>query len=207
MARTRSTRTTGAPQQMARSLAQFPAELRRAAAGHGIVPRLIADLPQEWRLGPATVVVDTRRRAAQIRYAREVVARARCDAGDVLTSWRRALDRLARDSLPPDDFLPALSAAYADCLTHIAGAPGDRVELCDMVPAVAKAAGRRTYSRAQFAWDIGRLRRERRLQYAGRRVLVDVATGAAPTRRRRVLWIEDESGAGQYYGSFRLVTR
>jgi hypothetical protein len=76
-----------------------------------------------------------------------------------------------------------------------------------MVPAVGRAAGRRTYSRAQFAWDIARLRRERRLQHGGQRVLLDVATGAETTQRRRVVWIEDESGAGQYYGSFRLVAR
>jgi hypothetical protein len=37
--------------------------------------------------------------------------------------------------------------------------------------------------------------------------MLDVATGQAASQKRRVVWIEDESGAGQYYGSFRLVAR
>jgi hypothetical protein len=207
MARARSSPNESSVRRAARSTVRFPVDLRREAAAHGLVPRLIADSPEEWRLGPATVVVDRRRGTAQLRYAREVLARARCDAEDVLAAWKRALDRMARDSLAPDRFLPALASAYADCLERARGAPGARVDLAEMVAAVGRQVGRRTYSRAQFAWDIARLRRERRLQHDGRRVLLDVATGAAPLQRRRVLWIEDESGAGQYYGSFRLVAR
>lgn len=207
MARARSTPNESSVRRAVRKTVSFPAELRRQAAAHGLVPRLLADSPEEWRLGLATVVVDRRRGTAQIRYAREALARASCDAGDVLAGWRRVLDRLGRESLAPDQFLPALGAAYADCLTRARGKPGDRVDLAEMVAAVGRAAGRRTYSRAQFAWDIARLRRERRLEHDGRRVLLDVATGTAPVQRRRVVWIEDESGAGQYYGSFRLVAR
>jgi hypothetical protein len=190
-----------------RSSARFPAELRRLAAAYRVAPRLVADSPEEWRLGPATVAVDRRRGTAQIRYAREPLARARCEAEDVLAGWRRVLDKLERDSLAPDALLPALDAAYADCLARARAVPGARVALADMIAAVGRAAGRRTYSRAQFAWDIARLRRERRLQHDGRRVFLDVATGATPTARRRAVWIEDESGAGQYYESFRLVAR
>jgi len=184
---------------------RFPAELKRQAAALGLVPRLIADSPEEWRLGQVTVVVDRRRGTAQIRYAREALARARCEAEDVLRAWRRALDRLAGEAMEPDRFLPALSDAYAQLLAG--RQPGERVPLVDLIPAVARAAGRRSYSRAQFAWDIARLRRERRLQHDGRRVLLDVATGTATSQKRSVVWIEDESGAGQYYGSFRLVAR
>lgn len=209
MARARSSPTeSGARRAASRaSVARFPAELKQQAAAFRLVPRLIAESPEEWRLGPATVVVDRRRGTAQIRYAREPLARARCEAADVLSGWRRALDRLAAESLAPDQFLPALSQAYAQLLAEAGRAQGDRVALVDLVPAVARAAGRRSYSRAQFAWDIARLRRERRLQHEGRRVLLDVATGAAGVQRRRVVWIEDESGAGQYYADFRLVVR
>jgi hypothetical protein len=186
---------------------RFPAELKRQAAALGVVPRLIAESPEEWRLGPATVVVDRRRGTAQLRYAREPMVRAACEAGEVLAGWRRSLDRLAAESLGPDEFLPALSQAYAQLVVRAGRSLGDRVALVDLVPAVARAAGRRSYSRAQFAWDIARLRRERRLQHEGRRVLLDVATGSAGVQRRRVVWIEDESGAGQYYADFRLVVR
>ncbi|HTE56872.1 MAG TPA: hypothetical protein VK698_38735 [Kofleriaceae bacterium] len=207
MARARSSPDESGVRRAARSTVRFPVELRRVAGEHGVAPRLVADSPEEWRLGPATVVVDRRRGTAQVRYARETIARAGCDAEEVMSAWRRALDRLARDSLAPDALLPALAGAYAEVLADGGAPDGTRVVLAEMVAAVGRAAGRRTYSRAQFAWDIARLRRERRLQHDGRRVLLDVATGAAPVQRRRVVWIEDESGAGQYYGSFRLVAR
>jgi hypothetical protein len=135
------------------------------------------------------------------------MARARCDAGEVLRGWRRVLDRLAAESLAPDALLPALAEAYAQLLARAGRPAGERVPVADLVPAVARAAGRRSYSRAQFAWDIARLRKERRLHHEGRRVLFDVATGTATSQKRQVVWIEDESGAGQYYGSFRLVAR
>jgi len=207
MARARSTPSESGVRRAARSPLRFPADLKRQAAALGIVPRLVADSPEEWRLGVATVVVDRRRGTAQLRYAREPLVRVRCDAEEVLRGWRRALDRLAAESLAPDDFLAALSDAYAQLLAAGRRAAGERVALADLVPAVAHAAGRRSYSRAQFAWDIARLRRERRLHHEGRRVLFDVATGTATSQKRQVVWIEDESGAGQYYGSFRLVAR
>lgn len=207
MARARSSPSEQSARRSVGSTLRFPAELKAKAAELRLVPRLVADSPEEWRLGPATVIVDRRRGTAQIRYARETVARARCEAGDVLRGWRRVLDRLAEESLAPDEFLPALAQAYDELLARARRPPGDRVVLVELIAAVGRAAGRRSYSRAQFAWDIARLRRERRLMHEGRRVLLGVATGAAPSERRRVVWIEDESGAGQYYGDFRLVAR
>jgi len=207
VARARSSPSESGARRGARSALRFPAELKRQAAAHGVVPRLVAESPEEWRLGPATVVVDRRRGTAQIRYAREPLARARCDAEEVLRGWRRALDRLASESLAPDPFLNALSEAYAQLLANSGRPPGERVPLGELIPAVARASGRRSYSRAQFAWDIARLRVERRLHHDGRRVMLDVATGPAASQKRRAVWIEDASGAGQYYGSFRLVAR
>jgi hypothetical protein len=187
---------------------RFPAELRRAAADAlGLTPRLIAESPEEWRVGPVTILVDRPQGTAQVRYAREVVARAVLDPAAIVSACERALARLGRESLAPAAMLPALAAAYAGCLGVARAPDGARVPLVDMVGPTGRAAGRRTYSRAQFAWDLARLRRERRLEEAGRRVQLDVATGAAPLQRRRVVWIEDESGAGQYYGAFRLVAR
>src|SRR5688500_12984440 len=90
----------------------FGRELRDAAAPVGIAPRLLAEAPEEWRLARLTVVVDRRRDTAQIRYARNPIARARCDAGQVIASCRRALDRLTAESLEPERFAPAIAAAY-----------------------------------------------------------------------------------------------
>jgi hypothetical protein len=158
------------------------------------VPRLIADLPEEWRLGRLTVLVDRRRGSAQIRFARQVVAKCAVDADAVVDGCRRALTRLQAESLEPEAFAAALVAAHG----------GGAALLVDLVPRVGSAAGRRRYSRAQFVWDLARLRSEHGLALPqGRRIAVDVATGAgAPAR---AIWIEDESGTGQYYRALRLL--
>jgi len=177
---------------------RFAADLRAAAAELGLVPRLLAERPEEWRLGRLTVVVDRRRGSAQIRFARTAVARARCDAAEVMRAWRRVLARLERESLDAAAFAAALAKAYAGLASGRAGAP---VALLALVPAVGAAAGRRRYSRAQFVWDLGRLRSERGLVLPAGRIAVDVATGTPG----RALWIEDETGTGQYYRTLRLV--
>ncbi len=159
-----------------------------------MVPRLVAEAPEEWRLGRLTVLVDRARGAARVRFARVPVARAGLDAGEVVAACRRALARFQAESLAPDQLAAALVAAY----------PGGAVPLLDLVPRVGRAAGRRRYSRAQFVWDVARMRSERGLVLPqGRRIAVDVATGAgAPAGS---LWIEDESGTGQYYRTLRLL--
>ncbi len=176
---------------------RFAADLRAAAAELGVVPRLVAERPEEWRLGRLTVVVDRLRGTAQVRFARQAVGRAPCDAGAIFAACARSLERLAGESMDPEAFAVSLVAAHA-------AAGGGVVPLAGLVPAVGSAAGRRSYSRAQFVWDLTRLRSERGLQLPeGRRIAVDVATGAGAPGR--ALWIEDETGTGQYYRSLRLL--
>jgi hypothetical protein len=181
----------------------FGAELRRAAAATNIVPRLVAERPEEWRVGPLTIVVDRAARSAQIRYARLTVAKTTGDPDAVMTAWRRAITALSMRSLPPDDLLPALAAVYAD----LAGAPAaaGRIELVKLRDEIVRR--QRDYTRAQFAWDIARLKRERRLVHDGRRIDLGAATGLAASRKSSVVWIEDESGAGQFYQTFRFIAQ
>jgi hypothetical protein len=114
-----------------------------------------------------------------------------------MTACRRALDRLGKESLAPDRFAPALAAGYG-ALARRAGAP---VDLLALYPDVGRAAGRTRYSRAQFVWDIARLRREHGLALPQGRIAIDVATGTPG----RAVWIEDETGTGQYYRTLRLL--
>ena len=159
-----------------------------------MVPRLIAEQPEEWRLGRLTVLVDFARGAARIRFARNAIAKVACEAEQVVAGCRKALARFQAESLPPDAFAAALAAAHG----------GGAVPLVALVPLVGRAAGRKRYTRAQFVWDLARTRSERGLLLPqGRRIAVDVATGAgAPAG---ALWIEDESGTGQYYRTLRLL--
>jgi hypothetical protein len=136
-----------------------------------------------------------------VRYAREPVGHAPPNEADVLAAVERARERLEARSMAPDDLLPALAAAYAAVLRRRGGRPGDRVPLVEVRDALADT------TRAQFAWDLARLRREHRLQIDDRRVEIGVATGHAAERRSEVVWIENEGGGGSYFASFRLIAQ
>jgi hypothetical protein len=161
----------------------------------GVVPRLVGDRPEEWQLGALTVVID--RGSARLRYAREPVGRAQATGGAIASAWRRAIARLGERSRAPERLLAELGAAYAAVVSRTGARAGDHVALV----AVRAELG---YPRAQFAWDLARLRRERRLVIDGRRVELGIATGHATARRSRVVWLEDDGG-GAYYETFRLA--
>ena len=165
----------------------------------GVVPRLIAGGPRpEWRLGELTVVVGPER--AELRYAREPVGFAPPSAEAIGAAVERARQRLAARSRAPDELLPALVGAYEAVLAARGARPGDRVPLVELRDQIAG-------TRAQFAWDLARLRRERRLVIAGRRLDLGVATGHAASQRSRVVWIENDGGGGSYFQSFRLIAQ
>ena len=175
-------------------------DLRGALAGTDVVPRLVAELPEpEWRLGPLTVVVGSKR--ARLRYAREPVGTAAANGAAIAAAWGKTLERLRSRSLDPDELLPKLADAYTMVLARRGGHSGERAPLVDVRAALAG------YTRAQFAWDVARLRRERRLVIDGRRVDIGVATGHFAARRSRVVWIEDDGGSGAYYEWFRLIAQ
>ncbi|TMQ13123.1 MAG: hypothetical protein E6J90_11965 [Deltaproteobacteria bacterium] len=152
--------------------------------------------PAEWRLGELTVVVGAER--AELRYAREPVGSVRATPEAIVGAVQRARERLAARSRGPDELLPALVAGYGAVLARRGGRVGDRVPLVELR---AELAG----TRAQFAWDVARLRRERRLVVGGRRIDLGVAAGHAAERRSRVVWIENDGGGGSYFEWFRLI--
>lgn len=172
-----------------------------AAAGSRLVtaaPRLITAGPRpEWRLGELTILVGPSR--AELRYAREPVGSCRPTPEAIAQAVERARGRLAARSRRPDDLLPALAAAYAAVLARSGARPGARVPLVELRDQLAG------YTRAQFAWDLARLRRERRLAIAGWRLDLGVATGHATAHRSRVVWIENDGGGGSYFATFRLI--
>ena len=171
-----------------------------SVAGTDAVPRLIAPgPPPEWRIGELTCVIGAER--AELRYAREPVGSSRPTPDAIIQAVQRARDRLAARSRGPDELLPALAAAYAVVLGRHGARPGERVSLVELRDELTGG------TRAQFAWDMARLVRERRLVVGGRRIDLGVATGHATARRSRVVWIENEGGGGSYFQSFRLIAQ
>ena len=174
--------------------------LLRPATGAELAPRLIAaGPPAEWRFGELTVVIGRQR--AEVRYAREPVGSSRPVPEAIVAAVQRARQRLAARSRGPDEMLPALAAAYAVVLERRGGRAGDRVALVELREELAGT------TRAQFAWDIARLRRERRLVVGGRRIDLGVAAGHGAERRSRVVWIENDGGGGSYFQTFRLIAQ
>jgi hypothetical protein len=168
-------------------------------AAPGPAPRLITPgPPAEWRFGELTVVIGAAR--AELRYAREPVGSSQPAAEAVTTAVERARQRLAARSRTPDELLPALAAAYAAVLRRRGARSGDRVPLVELRDELGG-------TRAQFAWDLARLRRERRLVVGGRRIDLGVATGHAAARRSQVVWIENDGGGGSFFQSFRLIAQ
>jgi hypothetical protein len=168
-------------------------------AAPGPAPRLITPgPPPEWRYGELTVVIGGAR--AELRYARESVGSSSSEREAIAAAVLRALDRLADRSRPPDELLPALAAAYAAVLRRRGARPGDRVPLVELRDELGG-------TRAQFAWDLARLRRERRLVVDGRRLDLGVATGHTAARRSQVVWIENDGGGGSFFQTFRLIAQ
>jgi hypothetical protein len=162
-------------------------------------PRLIAPgPPAEWRFAELTVVIGATR--AELRYARESVGSARARPEEVVAAVARARERLMARSRTPDELWPELAAAYRAALAAHDLAPGGRVPLVELRDALGG-------TRAQFAWDVARLVRERRLAFRGRRLDLGVATGHGAAHRSRVVWLEGDGGRGSYFQSFRLIAQ
>lgn len=179
-----------------------PERLVPRALGSQAAPRLIdPGPPAEWRYAGLTVLIGPER--AELRYAREPVGSARPTPEAITQAVLRARHRLSARSRAPDDLLPALADAYAMIVGQRGARHGDRVPLVDVREQLASG------TRAQFAWDVARLRRERRLVIDGRRLDLGVATGHETAHRSRVVWIEDggASGRGSYFASFRLIAQ
>lgn len=172
-------------------MATLGRELARSLVGTDLVPRLVAEHPKQiWRLGSVLVLVGRER--ADLRYARESIGWCKPAAGAIVTAVQRAIERLTARSTPPDELLPRLVAAYTKLATR-----GERVPLVAIRDAL-------DVTRAQFAWDISRLQRERRLVIGKQRIDLGVATGHAASRRSRVVFIENATG-GVFYETFRLI--
>src|SRR5882672_7910288 len=114
----------------------------------------------------------------------------------VVIGASRAELRYAREAVGSSPPTPeALAAAYAAVLRRRGGRPGDRVPLVELRDELGG-------TRAQFAWDLARLRRERRLVVGGHRIDLGVATGHAAARRSQVVWLANDGGGGYFLQSF-----
>ena len=191
--------------------ARLRADLREACAEVGIRPAVLSRDPLELYLAPVTVLIDVDRDLADLAFARIRQGRCRADGAAIVAARNEVVCDLEGESWDPEAFFAQLRGAWVR-------AGGDAwVELIDVLPELAllrqppsfrkdpTAKKFVPYPRAQFAYDLWRLRRDRCLAADGWRLTLGTATGGSTRDKSRVLWLEDGRGGGQYHLTLRFV--
>lgn len=189
---------------------RLAAELREACAAKGLELRVVTrEEPVEVRIPPLAVVIDRDKGTAELQFAKLALASVAATPDAILTLHESTIETLNRD-WDPQRFFSACHRAWLAARGTGVGGAGDRVEILDFLPYLALQLQKpafhreptqknfRDYSRARFAWDLLRLRREGLLTQDGQRLNLGVATGSTASQKRRVVWIEDEHGDGEY---------
>lgn len=191
---------------------RLSAELRRRCEAEGIGLAVVTRQPLELRLPPLGVSVDLERDRADLTFGRERLARVGARADEILAARAEALAELEEGEWDPRAYLFDLYRAWRRCSPR-----GDWVELVDALPELVllrqgeawrrepSARNFRPYSRARFAYDLHRLRRDRALAIDGWRLSLGPATGGSTADKKRVLWLEDAQGRGQYHLTLRFT--
>jgi hypothetical protein len=183
-------------------------ELGAACASRGWTMRVVSrEDPIELRIAGLSLVVDSRRGRAEIRFARETIAAVAAESAAIVKGIETVRARLD-GAFDPAEFFDRCRAAWSACRV-VMGAP-ERVEILDFLSYLAVGmqkqkfrydpikANYADYSRAQFAYDLWRLRRAGALVRGGFRLNLGVATGTTASQKKRVVYVEDEDGNGEY---------
>ena len=185
-------------------------ELKAECEAQGLELRVVRrEEPIEVRIPPLAVSIDREKGSAELRFARLPLASCEATAGAIVESYRRVLDGL-QAGFQPERFFDACLGAWRAALGAGSGGAGERVEITDFLPYLAlqlqspafrvepSERNYRGYSRARFAFDLMRLRKELGLGRDGMRLNLGVATGTTATKKNRTLFCEDEYGDGEF---------
>ena len=188
---------------------QLAVDLKKACDARGLEILVISrDEPLVLRLPPLEVTIDRHKGTAVIAFAKEALLQVPAEAEAVVEAHEKALKSLDT-RFDPGAFLERCFRAWK-ASSAIHGEAGGRVEIVDFLPYLALQQQRPTfrknptkkaftdYTRAQFAWDVLRLRRQRVLVHKGYRLNLGVATGTSASRKGRVIFFEDEYGTGEF---------
>lgn len=175
----------------------------------GLKMRVISkDGPIDLRIAPFGIVIDRTKGQAVIKFAREVLEKTPAEADAIMVGYDAAYRQLD-GPFDADEFhrhcLRGWQAARA-----ATGARTERVEITDFLPYLAlqrqekkffrdpRQKTFRDYTRVQFAWDVLRLRQARKFVVDGWRLNIGAASGTSATDKKRVIFMEDENGQGEY---------
>ncbi|MBI4816704.1 MAG: hypothetical protein HY791_10625 [Deltaproteobacteria bacterium] len=184
--------------------------LKDACAAHGLSFRIVSrEDPIEVRIPPFSVTLDFSKGRAVFRFARLEIGQCAASRDEILETH----GELAKSFGPPFEagkFFDQCRRAYLSAAIAEGRRDGDRLELAEFLPYLAiqrqskafcvspESSAFKGYSRAQFAFDVMRLREAGGLSRNGFRLNLGVATGTSATDRSRSLYIEDAEGNGEY---------
>ena len=192
---------------------RLAADLRDACAAGGLDLMVLSQDPLELRIPPLSALLDVDRNKAELRFADQVLATTEARADLLLDAHARVCKNLESGKWDPAAYLGLLRQAWRRASTPTT----EWVELVDVLPELAlliqsrrfrrdpSARNFKPYPKAQFAYDLWRLRRDRVLSAAGWRLSLGPATGGSTRDKGRVLRLEDDRGRGQYHLALRFV--
>lgn len=194
----------------ARARKELGRQIKEACQEAGLRLKVVSrEDPVELRIPPFAVRLDLEAGKAHLLFAKEELESCPARADDILRTHQTTEKRM-NSAFDPKEFFARCLAAYRMGLVVRGQKFGERLELNEFLghlatrmqsPAFAvnpTAANYRGYSRGQFAYDVHRLRQARALQQDGKRLNFGVATGTAATQKKRVIYLEDDLGQGEY---------
>lgn len=179
--------------------------------------QMLTENPPEYRIPPFSARLDTHTMEVTLLYSRQEICQVAARPEAILEAAARAEKDLTARQDTPEQLFTLMLQAYRAVLGILGRAPGERVELADLLPQLALARqGRgfvqdpspqrfRPYPRSRFLFDLARLRAARLLEQGGVRMDLGTATGDSVKRKSRVFYLEGPDGQGQYYLSVRFV--
>ncbi len=192
-----------------RAKQEFFGRLTEKARQEGVEVMLISrEEPVTLRVTPFEVQLDLEKGVAHFLFAKDELATCRLDENEVLIQRAKLMEELEK-GFDPEGFFARCLAAWraARAARRI---EGERVEILQILPYLAIEAqpkrfketpsikNYKGYSRGRFAYEVHLLRRARGFLQDGVRLNLGVATGTTASKKKRVIYFEDERGNGEY---------
>jgi len=183
--------------------ARFKETLVPLAKERGLAIKMLDPDPLELFLAPFTLRVDIAKDLVSFSLARLKLGKCGASADAVLATHDRLLSKLDGRNWDPDRFHRGLVRAWKRL-------GGDHAPIRDVLPEIAMAVQSdawrlnpiaknfREYSKAQFAWDLFRLRQKGKTCVDGWRLHFGPATGGSTRDKRNLLFVEDGQGGGRW---------
>lgn len=192
-------------------------ELREGCASRHLEMKLVSKEPLEIRIPPLGVEIDVPKNRAHVTFGKVRIQESKALAEDIFDARKKALKELERGSWTPEGFHGALLGAWRAAMLRAGEAGGGWVELSSLLPHVAVAMqdarwmrdptsrNFRSYGKAQFLYDLHRMRSAGILSLDGQRLVLGVATGDSTRDKKRVFWVENGQGEGSYHLTLKFV--